>query len=150
MFLCFGECYIMGACRNSFFVFVTNRSKLKIGSRFFFVKVVAVNKNRLFLPFLSSDWIPLQVLPDWKMGTMVASFSVWNCRRCRRHGRCCRRHWQCRRTPSEVFLLSDLLLSSMQCHWRWHQHCYSCCLSPLPFPSPSPFPSQLLFQLSPF
>ncbi len=77
-----------------------------------------VNKNRIFLPFLSSEWIPSQVLPDWKMGTIVASFSVWNrrrrrrCRRshsrcCRRHGRCCRRRWWCCRTPLEIFLLRD-------------------------------------------
>jgi hypothetical protein len=34
----------------------------------FFFKVVAVNKNSFFLPFLSSEWILPQVLPDWKMG----------------------------------------------------------------------------------
>jgi hypothetical protein len=59
---------------------VPGLDSLKIGC---FLKVVAVNKNRPFLPFLSSEWIPLQVLLDWKMGTMVASL------RCQRKEKVC-------------------------------------------------------------
>ncbi len=34
----------------------------------FLLKVVALNNNRIFLPFLSFEWIPPQVLPNRKMG----------------------------------------------------------------------------------
>jgi hypothetical protein len=62
----------MGACHNFVFVFVSDRSKSGFAENWiqicFFLKVVAVNDNRIFLPFLSFEWIPPQVLPDQKMG----------------------------------------------------------------------------------
>jgi len=53
----------MGACRNSFLVFVSDRSRSGLAENLVFLKSCAVNKNRLFLPFLSSVGIPPQVSP---------------------------------------------------------------------------------------
>jgi len=61
----------LGDCCNSFFVFVSDRSRSDLAenlSQIRFFLSCAVNKNRLFLPFLSSVGIPPQVPPDWKRG----------------------------------------------------------------------------------
>ena len=57
--------FAMGDCHNSFFFFllaiVPDLALLNISARFVFLKSCAVNKKRLFLPFLFSVWIPPQV-----------------------------------------------------------------------------------------
>ena len=58
----------MGGCRNSFFVIVRDIFLQRILAKFVFLKICAVNKNTLFLPFLSSEWIPPHVHSDWKKG----------------------------------------------------------------------------------
>ncbi len=45
------------SCRLEWAI-VPDLDLLKIGSRFIFLKSCAVNKNKLFVPFLSSEWIP--------------------------------------------------------------------------------------------
>jgi len=42
----------------------------------FLLKVVALNNNRIFLPFLSFEWIPPQVLPNRKMGMCFWSTGI--------------------------------------------------------------------------
>jgi hypothetical protein len=51
--------HLLGGCT------VPDLASLKILARFVFLKSCAVNKNGLFLPFLSSIEIPPQVPPDW-------------------------------------------------------------------------------------
>jgi hypothetical protein len=52
--------FTLGACCNSFFVFVSDRSRSGSAENrtHVFLKNWAVNKNRLFLPILSIEWIP--------------------------------------------------------------------------------------------
>ena len=55
------KCKTLGDCRNSFFVFVSDRSRSGLAENIcqirFFLSC-AVNKTRLFLLFLYSVWIP--------------------------------------------------------------------------------------------
>jgi hypothetical protein len=80
----------LGACRNSFFVFlsaiVPDLDFLKIGFRFVFLKSCAVNKNRLFLPFLFSEWIPPQV---WMGGNNHEAMAMMTAAVTMRGGRWC-------------------------------------------------------------
>ena len=51
----------------------------KILAKFVFLKICAANKNRLFLPFLSSGWIPPMCFQTGKGGSVPRNVKLESC-----------------------------------------------------------------------